>query len=296
MLFRLNSLLPVLILLSLPLFCPAAEQSELHKQGTEFYAQKKYAEAIAALEKAVETEDPHSPAYAESTLCIGQSYFSLQQPAKAIPWLEKTTRDVDVSYLLGLAYLETHDVDNAEIAFARLFGVPAKSASAHLLTAELLLKREYGKEALPLAQKALALDPKLPGAHYLLGQIALSKGSYAEAVTEMSQELELNPNFSMAWYRLGDILARQEKWPQAIANLERAIWLNADFSGSYIVLGRCYFKTGNYGNAEGILRHALTLDPNNSTATNLLGQTLVAENKLEEGRALLEKSKTPQPK
>jgi cytochrome c-type biogenesis protein CcmH/NrfG len=57
------------------------------------------------------------------------------------------------------------------------------------------------------------------------------------------------------------------------------------------VLGRCYFKTGNYGNAEGILRHALALDPNNYAATNLLGQTLMAEGKMEEGRALLEKLK-----
>ena len=232
--------------------------SLLYQQGVDLYSQKKYPEAIAVLEKAVETEDAH---------------------------------DVEVNYLLGLAYLQTRDADKAETAFARLFGMPANSAAAHLLTAELLLKREYRKEALLEAQKALALDPKLPGTHFLLGQMALFNGSLDEAMAEMSKELEINPNFSMAWYRLWEILARQEKWQAAIANLERAIWLNADFSGPYIVLGRCYFKTGNYGNAEGVLRHALTLDPNNYAATNLLGQTLVAENKMEEGRVLLEKLK-----
>lgn len=275
----------------LPLLCSAADLSELHKQGADFYAQKKYPEAITALEKAVQAEDPHSAAYVESTLYIGQSYFSLLQPAKAIPWLEKTAPNVEVNYMLGNAYMQTRDVDKAEIAFARLFAVPAASAAAHLLAAELMLKREYEEDALAQVQKALALNPKLPGAHFMLGEIAVFHGSLDEGIAEMGKEIEINPNFSMAWYRLGEISARQERWSIAIPNLERAIWLNADFSGPYIVLGKCYFKTANYGNAESILRHSLTLDPNNYAATYLLGQTLMAEGKKDEGRAILEKLK-----
>jgi tetratricopeptide (TPR) repeat protein len=287
----LNARLPALLFVSLPLFCSPVDVSELHKQGTEFYGQKKYQEAIAALEKAVQTEDPHSAAYVESTLYIGQSYFSLLQPAKAIPWLEKTAPNVEVNYMLGNAYMQTRDVESAELAFARLFAVPAGSAAARLLAAELMLKREYEEDALAQVQKALVLDPKLPGAHFMLGEIAVFHASLDEGIAEMAKEIAINPNFSMAWYRLGEILARQEKWPLAIPNLERAIWLNGDFSGPYIVLGKCYYKTANYGNAEGILRHALTLDPNNYAATYLLGQTLIAEGKKEEGRAVLERLK-----
>jgi predicted Zn-dependent protease len=280
-----------LILFSLPLFCFARDVSELHKQGADLYGQKKYPEAIAALEKAVQTEDPHSAEYIESTLYIGQSYFSLLQPAKAIPWLEKTAPNVEVNYMLGNAYMQIRDVTKAQIAFARLFAVPANSAAGHLLAAELMLKREYEEDALAEAQKALALDSKLPGAHFMLGEIAVFRASLDEGIAEMGKEIEINPNFSMAWYRLGEILARQGKWLPAIPNLERAIWLNADFSGPYIVLGKCYFKTENYGNAEGILRHALTLDPNNYAATYFLGQTLMAEGKKDEGRTVLEKLK-----
>ena len=293
---------PALNLYPLPVFCVlayvvvpfascSAELSDLHKQGAAFYEQKKYPEAIAALEKAVQTEDPHSPEYMESTLYIGQSYFSLVQPAKAIPWLEKTVPTVEVNYMLGNAYMQTRDVNRASIAFARLFGVPADSAAGHILAAELMLKREYEDDALVEVNKALTLDPKLPGGHFMLGEIDVYRGRLDEGIAEMGKEIEINPNFSMAWYRLGEVLARQEHWPAAIPNLERAIWLNADFSGPYIVLGKCYFKTANYINAEGILRHALTLDPNNYSATYLLGQTLMARGKKEEGRAVLEKLK-----
>ncbi len=277
--------------LLLPLVVSSADLSDLHKQGAQLYEQKKYVEAIAALEKASENEDPHSAAYAESTLYIGQSYFSLQQPAKAIPWLEKTAPNVEAYYMLGNAYLQTRDVEKAEIAFARLFAVPADSAAAHLLAAELMLKREYEEEALEQARKALALDSKLPGAHFILGEIAIAHHQLEEGIGEFSKEISLNPNFSMAWYRLGEALSRQEQWAAAIPNLERAIWLNADFSGPFIVLGKCYFKIGNYPNAEGILRRALILDPNNYSATYMLGQTLMLEGKKEEGRTVLEKLK-----
>ena len=277
--------------LLLPFVCPASEVSDLHRQGVAFYEQKRYPEAIAALEKAVQSEEPHSAEYRESTLYLGQSYFSLLQPAKAIPWLEKTAPTVEADYMLGNAYLLTREIDKAETAFARLFGVPASSAAAHLLAAELMLKKEYEDDAFAQAGKALTIDPKLPGAHFILGEIAVYRGRLDEGIAEIGKEIELNPNFSMAWYRLGEVFARQEKWSAAIPNLERAIWLNADFSGPYIVLGKCYFKTANYSNAEGILRHALTLDPENYSATYLLGQTLIALGKKVEGRTLLEKLK-----
>lgn len=281
----------LLVLLALPCLCLASDTADLHKQGVAFYGQKQYSQAIAMLEQAVQSEDPHSAEYKESTLYLGQSYFSLQQPAKAIPWLEKTAATVEVNYMLGNAYMQTHAVEQAEIAFARLFGVPASSAGGHLLAAELMLKREYEEDALAQAQKALAIDPKLPGAHFLLGEVAAAHHQLDESVAEMGKEIEINPNFSMAWYRLGEVLSRQERWSSAIPNLERAIWLNANFSGPYIVLGKCYFKIANYPNAEMILRHALTLDPKNYVATYLLGQTLMAQDKKEEGRAVLEKLK-----
>jgi tetratricopeptide (TPR) repeat protein len=287
----LNFLSLVVLVLVAPLLLSGDTVSELHKQGSDFYDQKKYPEAIAALEKAVQSEDPHSAAYTQSTLYIGQSYFSLQQPAKAILWLEKTAPNVEVNYMLGNAYLQTRDVDKAEVAFARLFGVPATSAAAHLLAAELMLKREYEEEAVSQVRQALTLDPKLPQAHFLLGEIAIAHRQLDEGIAELGQEIELNPNFSMAWYRLGEAQARDERWAAAVPNLERSIWLNSEFSGPFIVLGKCYFKTGNYGNAEGILRRGLTLDPNNYSATYLLGQTLMAEGKKDEGRTVLEKLK-----
>lgn len=266
--------------------------SDAHQRGVELYKQQKYADAIAALQEAVKTEDPAGPDYKESALLIGQSYFMLAQAPKAIPWLEKVTNINEANYMLGYAYLQNKQPADSEAAFARLFGLKPDSAAAHLVAARMLVKKEYEAYAIDEARKAVALDPKLPEAHFLLGEMALYQGRIDEGLSEMNQEIAINPGFAMAWYRRGDAYARQEKWDAAIPDLQRAVWLNPDYSGPYILLGKCYFKTANYSNAEGILRRALALDPRNYSATYLLGQTLMNEGKKDEGRQVLEKLKT----
>ena len=199
--------------------------SESHQHGIELYQQKKYMDAIAALEQAAKSEGEKTAAYKESVLLIGKSYFMLAQAPKSIPWLEKLPESTEANYMLGYAYLQTKRQDLAETAFARLFGVKPESAGAHLLAGQMMLKKEYAEEAAVEVRRALELDSRLPEAHFILGEIAMFRGRVDEGLEEMRRELALNPNFFMAWYRLGDAYARKENWGLAIPNLQRAIWL-----------------------------------------------------------------------
>ena len=266
-----------------------ADGNTPHQRGAELYKQHKYAEAVSALEEASRSEAPSSAEFKESALLIGQSYFMLSQPAKAIPWLEKITTSNEANYMLGYAYIQNKQYGESEAAFARLFGVKPDSAEGHLVAAQMLVKKEFEVYAIGEARKAAEMDPKLPGAHFLIGEMAIYAGRLEEGLAEMSREISLNPTFSMAWYRRGDAYTRQEKWDAAIPDLQRAVWLNPNFSGPYILLGKCYFKIGNYSNAEGILRRALALDPRNTSANYLLAQTLIAQNKKEEAKEFLDK-------
>lgn len=263
--------------------------STLHQQALTLYQAQHYREAIPVFEQAVQSEKPGTPAYQESALLIGQSYFALNEAPKAIPWLERVKTVNEANYMLGYAYVQTHREAASRAAFARLFGVAPDSAQGHLVAAEMLIKKGFEDIAGEEARQALALDAKLPQAHFLAGEIAIFRGRFEEGAQLMTEEIAVNPAFSMAWYRRGDAYTRQEKWTAAIPDLQRAIWLNPDFSGPFILLGRCYFKTGEYANAEGILRRALALDPQNSSATYLLGQALMLEGKKDEGRAVLDR-------
>lgn len=268
--------------------------SEAHQQGVALYKQHKYTEAISALETAMKSEQTDSEDYKESALLMGQSYFMLSQAPKAIPWLEKLPSTNEASYMLGYAYLQAGRQAQSEEAFARLFGVDSKSAAGHLVAGQMMLKKEFEAQAADEVQKALALDPKIPQANFLLGEMAIYRGRTEEGIADLEKELAINPNFSMAWYRLGDALVRQSAWDRAIPDLQRSIWLNADYSAPYILLGKCYMKKSDYANAEGFLKHALAIDPKNYMATYLLGQTLNAMGRTEEGKAMLQKSQALQ--
>lgn len=269
------------------LFASLVDSADAHKRGVDLYQHQQYAQAIQILSEAAQEEDPKSEDYKESALLIGQSYFMLSQAPKAIPWLEKLPNVNEANYMLGYAYLQTGQREQSEVAFARLFALAPDSPAAHLLAGQMMLKKEYEPEAVAEVEKALSLDARLPEAHFLLGEVAIYRGRLEEGIADMKAELALNPNFSMAWYRLGDAYTRQENWSLAIPNLQRAVWLNAEFSGPYILLGKCYYKMHDWKNAEGILRRAVKLDPNNHAAAYLLGQTLMASGKTDEGRALL---------
>jgi tetratricopeptide (TPR) repeat protein len=279
----------------LALLLSAASDTAAHQHALELYKQQRYAESAAAFQDAIKTEKPGSPDYNESALFIGQSYFMLSQALNAIPWLEKIPELNEANYMLGYAYLQAHAPGKSEAAFARLFGLKPDSAAAHLVAADMMLKKEYELEAVAEAQKALALDPKLPESHFLLGEVATYRGRLDEGIQDFQAELALNPGYAMAWYRLGDAYTRKQSWDAAIPNLQRAVWLNPDYSGPYILLGKCYLKTGNLANAEGILRRGLLLDPNNREANYLLGQTLMAAGKADEAKAVLDKLKQPRP-
>jgi tetratricopeptide (TPR) repeat protein len=273
-------------------FAQSAQQVPDLKHATSLYDSKQYPEAIKELESIAIGIPRNSAAFRSAALMIGQSYFMMAQAPKAIPWLEQGGSSNEVNYMLGYAYFLAQQPDASEAAFARLFQVRPDSAAGHLITGQMLLKKEYEKEAAAEIQKALSLNPSIPEAHFILGEIAIYAGRAEEGIAEMSKELEINPNYSMAWYRLGDAYTRLEKWDEAIPNLQRAIWLNQNFSGPYVLLGKSYLKTKDLSNAEGMLRHALSLDPRNYSGTYLLAQTLSAEGKRDESHQVLERLKT----
>ena len=280
----------ILILLAL-----LAQVPDAHQAALELYRKHAYGEAIVAFGKALETEKPGSAEYQESSLLLGQSLFLTNHVGDAIPFLEKAPRTSEVLYMIGNAYLQLHVAKSAEATFAEMYGVDAASASAHLITAQMMMRQDLEDDAEKELQQALALNPKMPQVRYLLGELRLYRGAPGEAIAFLKDEIALNPDSSMAYYKLGDAYARRSEWPAAIASLQKSIWLNPDFSGPYIVLGKAYLKMDQLENAEGVLRHAVEVDPHNYSAHYLLGQALIQDGRAEEGRKMLEESQKLKP-
>jgi len=269
---------------------PAAKGLDL-ELGTAYYKKSDFPKAINYLTKA-SAEDPKDE---EAVQLLGMSYFAGGHPAEAIPLLETVQgwigrANVDSYYILGICYIQTRNYDQARHSFAKMFDVPPDSAAAYLFTARMLLRQEYDPIAEQYAQKAVALDPKLPLVHFLLGELYMYKSRIPEAITEFQQELALNPAHAPAYYKLADAYSRVEKYDEAQRLLQRSIRLDSTSSVPFILMGKVLEKKGEYDLAVLSLKHAATMEPNNPTTHHLLGQAYRDMGKKEEANAELKRA------
>lgn len=244
-----------------------------HELGIAFYKNGDYLKAIDAFSRA-SNEDPNDK---EAIQLLGLSNYLAGRPADAIPLLEKVQgwyprANVDAAYILGVCYIQTKDYPKARVAFARMFDVPPDSAAAYLFAARVLLRQEFDPIAEEYAQKATAIDPKLPLAHFFLGELHLYKSKIPEAISDFQAELALNPGHAATYYKLADAYSRVQKFDDAERLLQRSIWLDSTSTGPYILLGKVLEKKGEAELAVRALQHALSMDPNNTVAHHLLGQ------------------------
>lgn len=244
-----------------------------HEFGTLYYKKGDYLNAIAFLKRAQE----ENPEDLEAVQLLGLSYYLSGRPGEAVAPLEKVqtwfpNANVDAAYILGICYIQSKDYPHARVAFAKMFGVPADSAASYLFTARMLLRQDFGPVAEEYAQKAAALDPKLPLVHYLLGELDLYHSKVPEAIAEFEKELQLNPGNASAYYKLADAYSRVQKFDEAEKLLQRSIWLDATSTGPYILMGKVLEKKGETELAVRSLERALAMDPNNPIPHHLLGQ------------------------
>ena len=242
-------------------------------RGDAFYALGKLKEADSAFALALVSD----PKDAEAAQMRALTLFRLGRPADAIPLLEKTPgtnlqNKADPSYVLALCYIDTRRYDDARHAFATQYGFVQDSASAYLLAARMLLRREYVPVAQKFAARALELDPNLPLANELLGEIALAGNHYDEAAGFFEKELARNPLEPSAYERLGDTYTRAARYPEARRVLQQAVLLEPNSTGPYILLGKVTLKENDPVASLTYLQRAEQMDPANYITHNLLAQ------------------------
>jgi tetratricopeptide (TPR) repeat protein len=242
-------------------------------RGLALYQQNKLPEAETAFARAA-SQDPKD---VEATQMQGVTLFRMGKPAEAVPLLERAhgavaSANVDGNYVLGLCYMDTRRYDDARRSFAAQYGFPPESAESYLLAARLLFRREYTPIAISAAQKALALNPKMPLVHELLGEIALAESRGSDAISEFEQERALNPLYGGVYDRLGDAYVRAGEYEKAQQALNRAVLLEPTSTGPYILLGKVLLKQRNAAMATMYLERARNMDPNNFMTHSLLGQ------------------------
>lgn len=260
----------------------------VHLLGVAYYHADQHVRAIRLLTRIADKLPEGSIERREAIQVLGLSHYLAGHIPESIPLLEQTrlwaSENIELSQILGMAYIQTRQSSKAREFLARTFGLPPDSAAAHLVSAQLMIRVQFYELADAELEQALAKDPRLPHARFLLAQNAIFRGRLDAGITLLRRELEVNPGNAMAYNLLGDAYTRQLQWEEAIAALQRSIWLNPYYSAPYILLGKAYTRKGQLDTAEAMLRRAIQYDPNNKSAHYLLAQLLQQTGRLEEAR------------
>jgi tetratricopeptide (TPR) repeat protein len=268
------------------------------KLGKVYAAEKKYPQAVGALEsarlygpdseellialaiayfdgeqyeKALEVSGQSlsaNPQSAGAHQMLGKSYFMLGDFDKAATELQTalkiTPNDHDVAYTLGLARLKQHQLAPAQQIYKLMLEQLGDHPQLHIVFGRAYRETGFLAEAIDEFKRAIVIDSNFPRAHYYLGLTYLLKDGASrlpDAEQEFKIELNSNPEEFFANYYLGIVYVMDRKWEPAIGLLQKAILIEPANPDPYFHLGQAYQATEKYTEAIEVLRKSIALNP-----------------------------------
>lgn len=135
--------------------------------------------------------------------------------------------------------------------------------------------------ALDLAKEAQVRAPGRPDLLQLQGNIAVRLGETAVAVEAYQGALQLDGSLAQVWCELGALEEKRENWTAARAAYSRAIDLLPTFVEAALALADLLRRTDSPASALEVLVSLLINDPFELDALQLLGRTLIDDNRPE---------------
>ncbi|MGE3182279.1 MAG: tetratricopeptide repeat protein, partial [Phycisphaerae bacterium] len=111
------------------------------------------------------------------------------------------------------------------------------------------LKQGNPSKARPLAQEAVALNPKEPANHELLAKTYIANGDFRAAEQILVTLLVDHPEADGALFLLGTIHEREQEWDLAMDDYRRAISVNDEKLEYLIALAQVQAQSGDSGAA-----------------------------------------------
>jgi adenylate cyclase len=112
------------------------------------------------------------------------------------------------------------------------------------------------------ADRAIALDTRLPVAHFVRGLVYRERGEYDDALAEAGQAVVLDPNYANAHVLLATLLYYTGRPQEGLEMIRKAMQLNPHHPYNYpFHLGQAYFILQRYPDACTAFEQGLQSNP-----------------------------------
>jgi Flp pilus assembly protein TadD/transglutaminase-like putative cysteine protease len=154
--------------------------------------------------------------------------------------------------------------------------IPSTVSADELLEAGIAaLNAGNVREAIPLLQHAVEIDPKSKQGWNDLGLAYLRLGQFEEAADAFQKQISANPYDEHVYNYLGLTLQQQQKFPEAADAFRKQIAMNPLDPVAHAALGALFLEQHKYSEAVPELDKATVLAPENAELEVSLGQALL---------------------
>ncbi len=133
------------------------------------------------------------------------------------------------------------------------------------------VRHGHWEKAIPLLEKALAVNPDDLDTRMRLAEAFGGTNEYEKACEQLEKILEQTPNSTRVVRALGIAYARRQDYDRAIEYLERAVKLDPNHAKAYYRLGAAYDNKKLYKQAVEAFKKAILVDPRFAKAYQALG-------------------------
>ncbi len=189
------------------------------------------------------------------TLLLADCWLQQGENRKVIALLEpldaQNRDDLTFSYLYGTALMREDRTERGQEVMDRILR-NGDSAQARILMASARMKMQDWKGAKADLERAIEIDPALPGVHSLLG-VVMDELMDTTASVQYQKELEVNPNDFSANFHLGVYALHDNRVEAAEAYLVKAVDMRPGDPGALLQLANVRSAQGRREEARQIL-------------------------------------------
>jgi tetratricopeptide (TPR) repeat protein len=205
------------------------------------------------------------PFDSQPALLLAECLLQAGQADQAIALLTDLERenpeDRAAAYLLGVAYLRQNETARARQFLDRILKGGESAESAYLLGHSAYLGQDKVAAAGYL-ERAIQLNPDLPGVHSLYGMVLKEIGKPEAAPEQFREELKRNPFDFTANIETAMLLKQERKLPDALAHVERALQVRPADPGARYQRASIHSLQGLTGQAAREFEQLVKDEPN----------------------------------
>jgi tetratricopeptide (TPR) repeat protein len=215
-----------------------------------------------------------SPTNADANYNLGLVLLATNQPAEAIPHLQRVSPATTPSELnLMRAYLGAGRVTQGLKIAGDFSAREPKNVQLHFTLGTVLASEKQYRAAQQELEKANSLQPETYEILFNLGQTYLRLGDYGKAELAAKRAQSLQPDSPDALYLLAQIYADRSRPVDALELLVRAHKLAPENTDVIFLLGRVSMTQNYFEDAIPLLESGIKLDPRRADLRAALGES-----------------------